>query len=95
MSLISLATPQLQPTRRKLPGTAHRGPDWKFAVNVLRAAIRNAVEQVDWQPSDTVDDVGTGIIDMIGELDGRSLHVLAVAFGVLVRASRHGDCRGD
>jgi hypothetical protein len=91
MSLIALPDSQLQPACRKLPGTAHRGPEWKSAVSVLRAAIRNAVEQVDWTPSDTVNGVGTNIIDLIDELDSPSLHVLGVAFGILVRQSRKGD----
>jgi hypothetical protein len=32
--------------------------------------------------------VGDDIIDRIGELDAKALHVLAVVFGILIRTSR-------
>lgn len=73
---------------RRLTGTAHRGPHWVHAVQVLRAALHNAVEHAGWRRSATADQVGSDIIDHIGELDAKALHVLAVVFGVLVRASR-------
>ena len=77
--------------RRRLVGTAHRGPHWTSAVRVLRTALQNAVEHA-WNPrSATADFVGTQIIDQIGELDGKSLHVLAVAFSILVRNSQHNN----
>ena len=76
---------------RRLTGTAHRGPAWVSAVRVLRSAVQNAVEHAEPRRSVTADQVGTDIIDRIGELDGRSLHVLAVMFGVLVRASQRVD----
>jgi hypothetical protein len=80
-------SPSTQP-RRRLTGTAHRGPHWVHAVHVLRAATHNAVELAGWRRSTTAEQVGSDIIDHIGELDAKTLHVLAVVFGVLVRASR-------
>lgn len=74
--------------RRRLTGTAHRGPQWVHAVHVLRAAIHNAVEHAGWRRSATANQVADDIIDHIGVLDAKALHVLAVVFGVLVRASR-------
>ena len=74
--------------RHRLTGTVHRGPHWTSAVRVLRVAVQNAVEHA-WAPrSANADFVGTQVIDQIGELDAKSLHVLAVTFAVLVRASR-------
>ena len=75
--------------RRRLVGTTHTGPAWTSAVRVLRAAIPNAVEHAGWRRSITADQVGTTIIDRIGELDGKALHVLAVVFSILVRNSHH------
>jgi hypothetical protein len=90
MSLINLHTPRLStPTRRsrRHMGTPHRGPTWKSAVGLLRIAVRNTVEHVDWRPGLTADDVGLRILDHIAKLDARSLRVLAIVFGILVRAS--------
>ena len=75
--------------RRHLTGTAHRGPNWVNAVRVLRAATHNAVEHAGWRRSATANRVGSDIIDQISQLDAAGLHVLAVVFTVLVRASRH------
>lgn len=74
--------------RRRLTGTAHRGPNWVNAVHVLRAAIQNAVEHAGWRRSATANQVGSDIIDRISELDVKALHVLAVVFAILVRTSR-------
>lgn len=77
--------------RRRLVGTAHSGPAWTAAVGVLRSAIQNAVTHAGWRKSVTADRVGTTIIDQIGELDGKSLNVLAVVFSILVRNSQHNQ----
>jgi hypothetical protein len=73
------------PRRRRLTGTAHRGPNWVNGVRILRAATLNAVEHAGWRRSATADEVGSAIIDQIGELDGRALHVLSFVFSVLIR----------
>jgi hypothetical protein len=64
--------------RKRLTGTAHRGPHWVSAVHVLRAATQNAVGHAGWRKSATANRVGVDIIDRIDELDARTLHVLAV-----------------
>jgi hypothetical protein len=74
--------------RRRLTGTAHRGPRWISAVRILRLATQNAVQHAGWHRSATTDQVGTTIIDRIGELDAKALHVLAVVFAMLVRMPR-------
>ena len=78
------------PHRRRLTGTAHRGPGWVNAVHCLRAATQNALQHGGWRRSATInkDKVGLHIIDHIDELDTKALHVLAVVFGILVKASR-------
>jgi hypothetical protein len=81
------ARPQTTPRPRRLMGTTHRGPSWVNAVRILRVATQNAVEQAGWQQYATADAVGTSIIDTLGELDSRALHVLAVVHAILVRAS--------
>jgi hypothetical protein len=40
-------------TRRRLTGTAHRGPCWVNAVHVLRAATQNALQHAGWRHSTT------------------------------------------
>ena len=75
--------------RRRIIGTAHDGPAWTRAVGMLRGAALNAVAHACNRKSVTADAVGTTVIDTIGELDKRSLHVLAVVYGVLLRASKH------
>jgi hypothetical protein len=77
--------------RRKLVGTCHHGAHWTNAVHVLRAAIQNGVGHASPRRSATPDQVGSDIIDRIGELDARSLHVLALTFAMLVKASRRDD----
>jgi hypothetical protein len=79
--------------RRRLTGTAHSGPHWVCAVRILRSATLNAVEHAGWRRSATADAVGTSIIDHIEELDAKSLHVLAVVFSMLVRASWPHECK--
>ena len=75
--------------RRRLVGTAHKGPAWTNAVRILRTAIQNGVDQAPGCcRSATADDVGTTIIDQIQELDAKALHVLAVSFTILVRTSQ-------
>ena len=69
--------------RRRLTGTAHRGPHRVNAVRILRSATQNAVEHAGWRRSATANEVGSTIIDGIGELDGKCLHVLAVVFAIL------------
>ena len=49
---------------------------------------QNAVQNADWRQSATTDQVGTTIIDRIGELDAKALHVLAMVFAMLVRMPR-------
>jgi hypothetical protein len=73
---------------KRLTGTAHAGPHWVNAVRVLRTATENAVAHAGQRRSATPDRVGSDIIDQVGELDPKSLHVLAMVFGMIVRASR-------
>ena len=77
--------------RRRLVGTAHRGPHWVNAVRILRSATQNAVEHAGWRRSATANEVGSTIIDGIGELDGKCLHVLDVVFSILTRTSQHNQ----
>lgn len=79
------AVPPKYPKQPKIVGTRHEGVHWKSAVNVLHAAVTNATEHASERVS--VDDVGVTIIDSIGLLDARALHVLALVFGMLLRAS--------
>jgi hypothetical protein len=88
MSLISLSPHHLSSRRPRLPGTAHRGPEWRSAVGILRTAIQNAVTHVNWQSSVTADQVGMRVLDHINELNSRALRVLMIVLGILVRASR-------
>jgi hypothetical protein len=74
--------------RRRLTGTAHRGPHWINGARILRLALQGLREHAGWRRTATVDQIGTDIIDRIHELDDRSLHVLQFVFAVLVRASR-------
>jgi hypothetical protein len=74
--------------RRRLTGTAHRGPHWVNAVHILRSATQNATAHAERSRSATANQVGSDIIDRIGELDAKALHVLAVVFGILVRGSQ-------
>lgn len=74
--------------RRRVIGTSHDGPAWTAAVRLLRGAALNAVAHAHVRKSVTSDAVGTTVIDTVGELDRRSLHVLAVVHGILLRASK-------
>jgi hypothetical protein len=74
--------------RRRLVGTAHRGPNWVNSVRILRAAVHNSVEHAGWRRSATADEVGSTIIDGINALDGAHLHVLSVVFAILMRAQQ-------
>ena len=70
-------------------GTRPNYPGWPQAVRLLRAAIaaaREAAPSGDGGPTTT--QLGDAIIDRIGELSTRDLHILAVVFGVLLRAKR-------
>jgi hypothetical protein len=53
----------------------------------LRAAIRNAIEHSPNRRAPSAEEAGLRIIDNLGKLDGRALHVLQVAFSDLVKAS--------
>jgi hypothetical protein len=88
MSLLTSLNDDLSTHRRPLPGTAHRGPEWRSAVGILRAAVQNCVDHVDWRSTLTADAVGMRVLDHIGELDSRALRVLAIVLGILVRQSR-------
>lgn len=72
-------------------GTVYRGPAWTSAARVLRTAVQNAVEHAGWHRSATANEVGTTIIDGIGELDSKALHVLAVVFSILTRTSQRNQ----
>jgi len=74
--------------RRKLVGTAHRGPAWTNGARVLRAALLNQREHAGWRNGTSANEVGILIIDHIGELSAQSLHVLQFVLSVLVRADR-------
>jgi hypothetical protein len=87
MSLISLSPHRLSSRRPQLPGTAHRGPEWKSAVNLVRSALQNAVVHAD-RELQSADDVACRVIDHVRELDAAGLRVLLVVIGILVRYSR-------
>ena len=94
MSLVHYNTPRAASSpipqyRRPIIGTTHDGPAWTAAVRLLQGAALNAVAHARAHKWVTADAVGTTIIDTVSELDKRSLHVLAVVHGVLLRASRH------
>jgi len=57
-------------------------------VRVLRAAVTNAVEHAGVRRSVTSNSIGVDVIDNITRLDAKSLHVLALVFAMLIRASR-------
>jgi hypothetical protein len=88
MSLLTSFDRDLSTHRLHLPGTPHRGPEWKSAVGILRTALTNAVTHVNWRSSLTADQVGMRVLDHIGELDSRALRILAIVLGILVKASR-------
>ena len=73
--------------RHKTTGTAHIGPDWVSVVRILRLVIRSAVTQAPWGRSTA--DVGAEIAERAHELGSKSLHVLAVVFGILTRSKRN------
>lgn len=79
------ATSPLPQHRCRVTGTRHEGPAWTATVRVLRAAVTNAAEHASTRRS--VNDVGVDIIDSIGLLEPKALHVLALVFGMLVRLS--------
>ena len=59
--------------RRRLTGTAHRGPGWVSAVHVLRADTERA--PACWlAPLDYDQQGGSDIIERIDELDTKALH---------------------
>lgn len=82
------ATTTPRPSLHRLAGTRHEGPAWTSAVRVLRAAVTNAVGHAGARRSVTSNSVGVDIIDNIARLDAKSLHILALVFAMLVRASR-------
>jgi hypothetical protein len=78
-----------QPSHHKLTGTAHRGPAWTNAVQVLRAAVNNAVAHASaHRRIPDANDLGVAVLDHVLELDPKALHVLAVTLGTLVRSSQ-------
>jgi hypothetical protein len=88
VSLISLSPHRLSSRQPHLPGTAHRGPEWKAAVGLVRSALQNAIAHIDWRSTMTADQVGMRVLDHINELDSRALRILAIVLGILVRVSR-------
>ncbi len=95
MTLATYTTPRAATSpflrKRHVTGTRHDGPAWTAAVRVLRAAVANAVEHARARRSVTSNSVGDDVIDSIAQLDAKSLHVLAVVSGMLVRASKQLD----
>ena len=84
----------LFPTNRRPPrrltglGTAHRGgPNWSLAVRSIRSVLLLAREHA--PPCATAVTLADQVIDHIDELKPRDVAVLAVAFGILLRASRN------
>ena len=71
----------------KVTGTRHGDPNWVRTVQLLRSALRNAVATAPVRECDNVNAVGTEVLDRIDHLDPAALHVLAIAIGVLARAS--------
>jgi hypothetical protein len=91
MALISLPSQLQSSSRQRLPGSPHWGPSWKCAVGTLRKATEGAIHCAKQRSRFTADQVGTEVIDHIGELDSRALSVLHVVIGDLIRLSKKGD----
>jgi hypothetical protein len=88
----TVPSPSRLSRRRRLVGTAHRGPHYVNAIRVLRMATLNAVEHVNGKHSaNTADQVGMAILDSIAELDGPALHVLSVVYSALVRRAQRNN----
>ena len=84
----------LFPTNRRPPrrltglGTAHRGgQNWSLGVRSIRSVLLLAREHA--PPCATAVTLADQVIDHIDELKPRDVAVLAVAFGILLRASRN------
>jgi hypothetical protein len=90
MVLIPLAQQVSSRSHRGL-GSPHWGGPWKRAVGTLRKAIEGAIYHAQDAARFNANQVGTKVIDHIGELDARALCVLHVVLGDLIRLSKKGD----
>lgn len=91
MSLTYISTPHLSTNRRRrsLPRSPKWGADWRHAVRNLRAAVEDAAPHAKWGVRRfTADRVGMTVLDHIDELNSRTLPILHVLVGELVRQSR-------
>jgi hypothetical protein len=73
--------------RRPLLSTAYSTLPWGLASRLLRTAINNALLHAP-QRKLSNERVADLIIDRVNELGPAELHVLAIAFSALVRASK-------
>ncbi len=93
MALINLEPSRLSSRQGRLPSSPHWGGPWKAAVATLRAAIKAAMHHARIRSRFTSDQVGSEVIDLVGQLDGFALAILHVVIGELVRQSKKGDHR--
>jgi hypothetical protein len=75
--------------RHKLTGTRHEGLEWTQVVRRLRSATLDAAAKASWRPGTTADSVGIPIIETLGDLHPGAQHVLALVYGILLKACRH------
>jgi len=92
MTLTTLFSNQPQQShQRHLPGSPHWGGSWQRAVGTLRKATEGAIHHARQHSRFTANQVGTEVIDHLGELNGRALCVLHVVLGDLIRLSKKDD----
>jgi hypothetical protein len=86
-SPVAIPLPIHRPRRRpRVVEPVHS--DWILAARALKATIHAARKNAGRRKATTADSLGFEIIDRIGELGPRDLHVLALTFSVLLRAGR-------
>jgi hypothetical protein len=79
---------QVQPAS-PLTGTRHEGPEWTRTVRRLRSATLDAAVKASWRPDTTTDSIGIPIIETLGDLHPGAQHMLALVYGILLKACRH------
>jgi hypothetical protein len=68
-------------------GTAHRGEAWTQQVRLLRVLLETTHCQCPQGVQADADAVGLDIIEHLGELDPKAVHVLRTVFATLHRLS--------
>jgi hypothetical protein len=93
VAFISLTHPKLSTHQRRLPGAPHWGGAWTVAVATLRAALKNASHHA-WRSRFTAHQAFRDeVIDLVAQLDSRSLAVLRVVIGELTKQTKKQDCQ--